>query len=187
MSPLSSSSRRFIAGLVRVGLIVLAIVLVGGFIARHVPRRAHVRVQTEVPPPEALGPGDMRIYNADSSVDLILVGDRILAGLSPKTVEKIKTGLETSASGDTSGLGASISQIVKKSVAGAIGTHAAFPLSDIRDIRYEGDQIVFEWKDGGTHNIFGGAKVNGGKVSNTFRPEDAQRFVAAVRARMAQR
>jgi hypothetical protein len=62
-----------------------------------------------------------------------------------------------------------------------------FPLSDIRDIRYEHDQIVFDWKDGGTHQLFGTTKVNGGRVSNTFRPEDAQRFIDAVRARMGQR
>ena len=62
---------------------------------------------------------------------------------------------------------------------------SAFPLSDIRDIRYEGDQIVFDWKDGGKHQIFGGTKVNGGRVSNSFRREDAERFVEAVRARLA--
>src|SRR6185503_16101154 len=112
------------------------------------------------------------------------VGDKIFAGLSPKTVAKVKSELDTSASHDTSGIGASISQIVKKSVAGAIGTHAAFPLSDIRDIRYEGDQIVFDWKDGGKRQIFGGTKVNGGRVSNTFRREDAEKFVGAVRARL---
>ncbi|HEX8941583.1 MAG TPA: hypothetical protein VF785_00515 [Gemmatimonadaceae bacterium] len=184
---MSSSSRRWIAALIRTALVVLAIVLVSGYFARHWSGRRHVRVQTEVPPPDSLGPGDLRIYNADSSVDLILVGDKILAGLSPKTVAKVKGELETSASHDTGGLGGSISQIVKKSVAGAIGTHAVFPLSDIRDIRYDRNQIVFDWKDGGKHQLFGSTKVNGEKVSNTFRPEDAQRFIDAVHARMGQR
>jgi hypothetical protein len=181
---MSPSSRRFIAGLVRVGLVVLAIVFVSGYFARKMPHKSRIRVQTEVPSPEALGPGDMRIYNADSSVDLILVGDKILAGLSPKTIAKIQGGLEQSASRDTSGLGASISQMVKKSVAGAIGTHAVFPVSDIRDIRYENEQIVFERKDGSTHQLFGNTRVDGGKVSNTFRAEDAEKFIAAVKARM---
>jgi hypothetical protein len=150
--------------------------------------RSHrVRVETEMPPPNALGPGDLRIYSADSSVDLMLVGDKILAGLSPKTVAEVKTKLETSAARDTSGLGGSIAQIVKKSVAGAIGTHAAFPLSDIRDVRYDGDQIVVEWKDGKTHNLFGGTSVNDRKVSNSFRPEDAKRFIDAVHERMGAR
>ena len=184
---MSSISRRWIASLIRAGLVLLAIVLVGSYVAHRMPNRRHVRVQTEVPPPESLGPGDLRIYNADSSVDLILVGDKILAGLSPKTVAKVKAELETSAERDTSGLGGSISQIVKKSVAGAIGTHAVFALSDIRDIRYEGDQIVFEWKDGGNHQLFGSTKVNGSKVSNTFRADDARRFIDAVHARMGER
>jgi hypothetical protein len=181
---MSLTSRRFVAGLIRVGLVLLAIVLVSGYFARKRAHKVRVSVQTEVPPPEALGPGDVRIYNADSSVDLILVGDKILAGLSPKTIAKIKGGLEESASRDTSGLGASISQIVKKSVAGAIGTHAAFPVSDLRDIRYENEQIVFERKDGSTHQLFGSTKVNGNKVSNTFRQEDAETFIAAVKKRM---
>lgn len=168
------------------GLVVLAIVLVSGYFARKMPHRSRVRVQTEVPPPDSLGPGDMRIYNADSSVDLILVGDKILAGLSPKTIAKIRGEMEKSAAHDTGGLGGSISQIVKKSVAGVIGTHAVFPVADIRDIRSEGDQIVFEWKDGSTHQLFGGTKVNGERA-NTFRPEDAQRFVDAVKARMGER
>ncbi|HTE47271.1 MAG TPA: hypothetical protein VK636_18620 [Gemmatimonadaceae bacterium] len=179
-----SSSRRLLGGIIRLALVVLAVVFVGRYFMRHSPGRNHVRVQTEVPPPEALGPGDVHIYSADTSVDLILQGDKILAGLSPQTVAKVKISIDSSASGDTSGLGGSISQIVKKSVAGAIGTHAVFPLADIRDIRYESGQIVFDWKDGGKHQLFGNTKVNGNKVSNSFRPDDAQRFIDAVKARM---
>jgi hypothetical protein len=182
---MSSSSRRFVAALIRLSLVVLAIVLVGRFVIRRaVGRRQPVRIQTQVPVQDSLRPGDLRIFNADSSVDLILSGDRILAGLSPKTIAKVKQELETSASRDTSGLGASISQIVKKSVAGAIGTHAAYPLSDIRDIRYENEQIVVDWKGGKEGELFGNTKVNGSKLSNTFRADDAERFIAAVRARM---
>ena len=114
----------------------------------------------------------------------MLKGDEILAGLSPVTVAKIQHQLDTSASRDTTGIGASISQMVKKSVAGAIGTHAAFPLSDIRDVRYEGDQIVFEWKDGSKHEVFGNTKINHERMSTSFRREDAERFVEAVKARI---
>jgi hypothetical protein len=185
---MSPSSRRLVAALIRTGLVVLTLVLISGYVMRHMSSRSrHVRVETEVPAPDALGPGDLRIYSADSSVDLTLVGDKILAGLSPKTVAEVKTKLETSAARDTSGLGGSIAQIVKKSVAGAIGTHAVFPLSDIRDIRYDGDQIVVEWKDGGKHQLFGGVTVSDHKVSNSFRPEDAKRFIDAVHERMGAR
>src|SRR5512146_2164348 len=180
------SSRRFAAGLIRIALVVLAIGIAGAYIGHRTPRRHHMRLHTEAPPPEALGPGDTRIYNADSSDDLILQGDKILAGLSPKTIAKVKGDLQRSAEKDTSGIGGSIAQMVKKEVAGAIGTHAAFPVSNIRDIRYEDEQIVVDWKDGGKYQLFGSTRVDGSKVSNTFPREDAERFVAAVKARMAQ-
>src|SRR5512146_216911 len=116
------SSRRFVAGLIRVALVVLAIGIAGAYVGHRAPKRHQMRLQTEAPPPEALGPGDMRIYNADSSVDLILQGNKILAGLSPKTIAKVQGDLRRSAEKDTSGFGGSIAQMVKKEVAGAIGT-----------------------------------------------------------------
>ena len=178
-----SSSRRFIAGLFRFGLVLLAIFFVSGYFMRRMPSRRHVRVQTEPPPADSLGPGDIRIFDADSAVDLTLMGDKILAGLSPKTIAQVKSEIDKSANADSTGIGGSISQIVKRSVAGAIGTHAVFPLSDIRDIRYENNQIVFDWVDGGKHELFGSAKVNGSKASKSFSREDAMRFIQAVRAR----
>lgn len=173
-----------VGGFIRIGLVVAAIAFVGHYFAKRTSEKTHVRVRTEAAVLDSLSPGDMRIYNVDSTVDLVLKGDEILAGLSPVTVAKIQRQLDTSASGDTTGIGASISQMVKKSVAGAIGTHASFPLSDIKDIRYEGDQIVFDWKDGGKHQVFGSTKVNHNSVSTSFRRQDAERFVEAVKARM---
>ena len=181
-----SSSRRFVSGLLRFALVVLAIVFVGRYFTRRVSRSigsSHVRLQSEAPPADSLGPGDIRIFDADSAVDLTLVGDKIMAGLSPKTVAQVKDEMDKSGSGDTTGLGGSISQIVKRSVAGAIGTHAVFPISDIRDVRYENDQLVFDWADGGKHELFNNAKVNGRNASKSFRREDAERFIAAFRAR----
>jgi hypothetical protein len=165
-----ASSRRFLAGVFRFGLVVFAIVLVSGYVRRKFSHETrHVSVQREAPPPDA--------------VDLTLTGDKILAGLSPKTVAQVKGEIAKSTTSDTTGFAGSITQIVKQSVAGAIGTHAVFPLADIKDIRYEGDQIVVDWTDGGKHELFGNASVNGRKTSKSFRREDAMKFVQAVRAR----
>jgi hypothetical protein len=181
-----SASRRLIAGFFRIALVVLAIVFISGYFRHRGSPKTRVRLQSEAPPPtDSLAPGDLRIYNVDSTVDLVLSGDKVLAGLSPKTVAKVKTELDNSASGDTTGIGGSISQIVKRSVAGAIGTHVVYPLSDIKDIRYENEQIVFDGKDGQRHEMFGNTSVNKEKVSKTFRREDADRFIAAVNARKA--
>jgi hypothetical protein len=177
------NSRRVIGGLIRFGLVLFAIWLAFGWARRRFSsHNKHVRVEAQAPP-DSLGPGDMRVYNADSSVDVVLMGDKILAGLSPKTVAKIKSGIEESRSGDTSGLGGMIGQIVKSSVAGAIGTHAVFPLADIKDIRYADGRIRVQWTDGGERELFDGTSVNHQKVSNSFNEADAKRFVDAVRAR----
>ena len=181
------SSRRVVAGLIRFGLVLLAIVFVSGYFIHKRPARSKhtMRMETEVPPPSALAPGDMRIYNRDSSVDLILKGNSILAGLSPKTIAKVKDAVNEKTSGETTGIGGSIAQIVKSSVASAIGTHASYPLNEIRDIRYEDNTIVLEWKNGDEHELFRDTKVDGEKVSRTFAQEDAERFIAAVKDRMA--
>jgi hypothetical protein len=176
------NSRRVVGGLIRFGLVILACWLVIAWVRRKVSSHNHVRVEAQAPP-ETLGPGDMRIYNADSSVDLVLMGDKILAGLSAKTVAKIKSGLDESRSGDTSGFGGMVSQIVKSSVAGAIGTHAVFPLSEIKDVHYADGKIRVQWSDGGDKELFSGTSVNHQKVSDSFNEADAKRFVDAVRAR----
>ena len=170
----------------RFGLVILAVVLVTRYVSggRSSSREKHANVKVEMQaPPDSLSPGDLRIYNTDSTVDLVLRGRDILAGLSPKMVSQINAKIDTSTAKDSTGLGAGIASIVKKSVAGAIGTHAVFPISDIRDIRYEDDQIIFDWNDGRKHMIFENTNVNGKKASRSFREEDAQRFIEAVKAR----
>lgn len=168
------------------GLVIFAFALAFVWIKHriHVPTVGkHVRVETQMPP-DTLGPGDVRLYNNDSTVDIVLLGDNILAGLSAKTVAKVKGSLEDS-KGDTTGFGGMISSIVRSSVAGAIGTHAVFPLSEVKDIQYDGGRIRVTWMDGGNHDLFGDAKVkvDKGEVSHSFNEADAKRFVAAVRAR----
>ena len=70
------NSRRVVGGLIRFGLVILTFALVFVWIKRKIPSHDHVRVETQAPP-DSLGPGDMRLYNADSSVDVVLVGDKI--------------------------------------------------------------------------------------------------------------
>ncbi|MEX2152047.1 MAG: hypothetical protein WD825_01840 [Gemmatimonadaceae bacterium] len=176
--------RRLVGRVIRIGLIGVAIAIAISWIVRRAPVPRDLRVQSEAPTVEALGPGDLRIYSRDSSVNLILQGDNILAGLSPKTIAKVRAELEASgADDDTTGLGGSIAQMVKKTVADKIGTHVVFPLSEIREIRYDGDEIVIERHGRGDTRLFDNTKVNGQPLSKSFRREDAERFVEAVRAR----
>lgn len=130
-----------------------------------------------------LAAGDMRIYNRDSTVDLVLRGAEVLAGLSPKTVAKVQAEMQKSSDKDSSGLGGLIASTVKQTVASTIGIHAAYPVSSIENMRYEDGQLVIEHTNGKTTRLFGDTKVNNREQGKTFDEDDAQRFIEAVMRR----
>lgn len=187
--------RRWIGRLIKVGLAGLAVVVVMAWIQFH--RRgpgdtnrvsvrgklSGVKIQTEVPAAEALGPGDMRIVNRDSSVNLILQGDRILAGLSPQTIDKVRREMEQSTADDTAGIGGTIARAVKQTVVSSIGVHVTYAVRDIESIEYTNDHIVIVRRGGDRTSLFSSVKTDGQEVGRTFAPDDARRFVEAVRAR----
>ena len=185
--PTSTPSRRWAGRLVRIGLILVAIVFVASWFGNKARKKMpNVHVQRAEVTDQALGPGDLRIYNGDSSVDVVLHGAQVLAGLSPMTAAKIREEMARDASKDTTGLGGFISQTVKQTVANAITTHVVYRVPDISDMRYEDGQLIMIRRDGDETKLFGDAKVNGREQGKTFREEDAQRFIAAFRARKAE-
>jgi hypothetical protein len=177
--------RRWISRLIRVSLIVLAIAVVGTWIGRRAPDPRRMQVQGEVPPPESLGLGDLRIFNRDSVVQVMLVGDRVLAGLSPMTVGRVRSELQARGPEESSGLGGRIAATVKSTVADNIGLHVVYPVRDIQDIRYVNGRIVID-QNGRATSLFRNVKVDGSRETSSFREEDAQRFIEAVRARREQ-
>jgi hypothetical protein len=132
--------------------------------------------------PYVMQAGDIRIASVDGGVDLALLGDTISGGLSQKTLAEVKTKIDTSGAKAT-GFGADIEKMVKSTVTSALGTRVGVPLSDVKDVRYDGQRIVFEWNDGKTHDTFSKAKVNNRDAMSSFSAADAQRFVDAVHAR----
>lgn len=128
-----------------------------------------------------LGPGDIEITNADSSVDMALVGQKIVVKLSDKTMTKVHQ--ETDTTGvQGSGLSASIEKMVKRTVASALGQQMEYPLSEVKDARYENGAIVID-VNGKEPRLLANTQVGGKKLMESFRPDDAKRFVAAVNAR----
>jgi len=132
-----------------------------------------------------LGPGDVKITNMDSSVDMAVVGQQIVVRLSDKTMAKVRSETDTSHVKD-SGFSGSIEKLVKRTVASALGQQYTYPLSDVRDARYENGKIVLD-VNGHQPRLLANTEVDGKKVMESFRPEDAQRFVAAVNAKKSQR
>ena len=66
-----------VGGLVRIALVILAIAFVSRYFVRRTTEKTHMRVRTEAAVLDSLAPGDLRIYNVDSTVDLVLKGDEI--------------------------------------------------------------------------------------------------------------
>jgi hypothetical protein len=177
--------RRVVSRFVRLALIALAIGI-GIFWLRDddEPKvKARTFDMTSTATATHLGPGDVQIFNVDSSVDIILAGTKINAGLSPRVVAKVRGELAKETEKDTSGFGGAIAQLVKEQVADKIGTRVVYDIDAIQDIHYRDPSIVIEWKHGGEERLFGSVKVDGDKNTNRFRREEAERFIAAVKAR----
>ena len=124
-----------------------------------------------------LGPGDVKIVNEDSSVEMAVVGQQIVVRLSDKSMEKVREGTDTTHT--DSGFGGSIERMVKRTVQSALGQQMTYPLSEVRDARYEGGTIVLDGL-GKQPRLLANAKFNDRKLLESFRPDDAKRFVDAV-------
>jgi hypothetical protein len=163
--------------------LVLAASIVSLACSRHEKEEDEARAATRLSRgavSDTLG-AEVRIVSADSGVDLALVRDSISGGLSQKTLATVRRSIDT-ATVKSSGLGASIEKMVKSSVSSAIGTRVVVPLAAVKDVRYEGGKLRFEW-NGKPVTLFENAKVNEKPVLESFRPEDAEHFVDVVRAR----
>jgi hypothetical protein len=180
--------RRNIARAFQVALIVLAIGLAIGWAKRRAPGRGNMHMQVDPPAVQTLSGGDLQIFSVDTTVELMLKGDRIYAGLSPKIVDKVRQNLAKESDRDSSGLGGAIAAMVKEQVAEKIATRMVYNLRDIRDIEFREPSIVIAWKRGGEEHLFGSVKINDddgrNRHANRFRREDAERFVEAVRERL---
>ncbi|HEY5218163.1 MAG TPA: hypothetical protein VIJ16_00065 [Gemmatimonadaceae bacterium] len=181
---MSDTSRKWAGRGIQLLLALALIAYLGNWLRRHVlsSHRNNIHVSALFTVPDTLGPGDIRIYNEDSTVDLLLIGNKIAAGLSPMEVAKIRKEMDSSSTPD-SGLAGSIASMAKRKAAEYIGTHAAFALSDLRDVTYDGEHLNFEWKDGSNRLLFDNTRVNGKHERDDFRQADAQRFIDAVHAR----
>lgn len=164
---------------------VLFAAVIGFTSCRHADDEARVPVRVSRPTSTdattPLAAGDIRITSVDGGIDLALIGDSISGGLSASTLAKVRHDTDTSAVSG-SGFGASIEKMVKGSVQSALGTRIGVPVSAVKDVRYDGQRLVFEW-NGKAPADFVKARVNNKDVMASFSADDAKRFADAVRAR----
>jgi hypothetical protein len=157
--------------------ILLTLALLCGACSRHsddAPPSGAVRAEAV--------PDDIRIQTTNAELDLALAGDTISAGLTPRALARVRQETDT-ATVHTTGVGGSIERMVKSSVQSAVSSRVRFPVSAVKDVRYENGAIRFEWNERPTR-LLDQTKVNNKPFLESFPPEDAQRFVDAVRAKI---
>jgi hypothetical protein len=123
-----------------------------------------------------LGAGDVRVTSTDGMLVLALIGDTVRSRLGDAAVAKVRH--DMAAGTDTlSGFGGVVARSVTGVVADAM-THATqfslrVPAREVRDMAYTDGELRFHTGKSGKNNSMGAH----------FTAGDAERFMAAVRAR----
>jgi hypothetical protein len=128
-------------------------------------------------------PDALTITTNDGAIDLALANDTVAFRLSEKTMAKVRTSTDTAAV-RASGVGGWIEKTVKSTVQSALSGAFRVPVSEIEDARYEDGRIVLELRGKGRFDA-SDIEVNDRPLLESFPPDDARRFVDAVRARIA--
>ena len=136
--------------------------------------------------PVQLGEGDLRITSRGGEIDLMLLGDRIVVGLSDSVLAHVREETDTAQLESDGRLASSIEKLVKSTVHSALSKRVDYPLSDLEDVRYERGRIVFDYRDDARFTMIESTKNDDIPLLASFSEEDSRRFVAAVKARMAE-
>jgi hypothetical protein len=73
--------------------------------------------------------------------------------------------------------------MVKSTVAGAMSKQIQYPIASIQDVKYENGRLSFYGTNGSRMRIFEDKHDSHPDTSDSFRPEDAQRFIDAFHAK----
>jgi hypothetical protein len=138
-------------------------------------------------PTTAANPDAVVITSENGAVSMGLGQDAVWMQLSDsvRQLASAKLARDSAASQGRdkgSALGAMIERTVKQSVHSMLNKRIDVPLSSIEDVRYEDGEIVFDYAGSRPLLNFESVKVDDRKVLQSFPPDEAQRFVAAVRA-----
>ena len=121
------------------------------------------------------------ITTTNGAVTMALAGDKIVVHLSDSIVGQVRSKFDSGAARDSGSFGGMIARIAKSAVSSALATPVEYPLDDIEDASYDGESIRFRFRSGGKRAIEN-TKVDDRPLLASFPPDDARRFVEAVRA-----
>ena len=146
--------------------------------------------QASVPPPSTAPSADAArpaedagtaITTTNGAVTMALAGDRIVVHLSDSLVGQVRSKFDSGAAKDSGSFGGMIARIAKSAVSSALATPIEYPLTEIEDASYDGEAIRFRFT-GDAKRAIEHTKVDDRPLLASFAPDDARRFVEAVRA-----
>jgi hypothetical protein len=132
----------------------------------------------------ALGPGDAVITSANGGVNLMLVGDQIIVGLSDSVLHRVRSETDTSALAGQEGFGASVEKFVKSKVQNVLAKRIAYPLTNLEDVRFENGAIDFVYRGDDEYTLIENTKLDEIPLLASFPDSSAEAFVAAVKRRL---
>lgn len=136
--------------------------------------------------------GEVWMKTTNGTMLMGLRHDSILVGFSDSLRKSVKADVDSSMKKEaTSDENSAIGRVVKNAVQATVKStltevfdrEHGFPLSDVKDVKYDDGRIVFDYRHKptiGPENVKDGNKT----MLEQFHPADAARFVGAVRARL---
>lgn len=131
--------------------------------------------------------GGIVITTVNGGVELGLVRDSVFMGLSDSVLTTARNDIarDSSDRGDSAGLGAELSGMIKRTVSSALGHRITYPVSDIERAQYAGGRIRFTYRHPKHGLTFESISTEHRKALADFNPQDAQRLVTAVDSAIA--
>lgn len=114
------------------------------------------------------------MLTTDGAVKMGLTDERVYLRLSRALRDRIEGDVERDLDQEE-GIGRWISGMVRGGVSRALSFRVSYDLNEIRDVRYEGGELVFDFVD--PDESIDGFEVDGRPVTEAFGEDDARRFV----------
>lgn len=114
------------------------------------------------------------VHSRDGAVKLALTDDHIYFALSDSVLSTAEAEMAREAE-DREGVGSVVGGMVRRGVSKALRFRAAYPVSEVRDLRWEGGRLVIEFTDGrtGPADDF---QINDEPAGEAFEREQVEAF-----------
>ena len=118
------------------------------------------------------------IQTRGGEVALLLIDRHLVMQLTDRGLSQIDREMEHDAKKEESGFARFVSGMVRSGVRTLLDRGIEYPLSELREARYENGRLVLEDREGNA--IFKDVQVNDIQVMESFSPAEARAFAARV-------